>query len=116
MSRSREVALKGTAVTGVDPSPRGDTTAQLKADIDSGRTGDKVAFPDPALSPLGTDDEAGGSSAPPEAIAQARLQEEAIGTLARSGNPKAERAWFIPGLLGLLILIVVVVAVWGLSR
>lgn len=33
---------------------------QLRADIDSGRTGDKVAFPDPAAAPLATDAEAGG--------------------------------------------------------
>ena len=33
---------------------------QLRADIDSGRTGDKVDFPDPAAAPLPTDAEAGG--------------------------------------------------------
>ncbi|MHA6299287.1 hypothetical protein [Devosia sp. CAU 1758] len=33
---------------------------QLRADIDSGRTGDKVDFPDPAAAPLATDAEAGG--------------------------------------------------------
>ena len=33
---------------------------QLRADIDAGRTGDKVAFPDPAAAPLATDAEAGG--------------------------------------------------------
>lgn len=35
---------------------------QLREDIDSGRTGDKVDFPDPAAAPLGTDAEAGGAS------------------------------------------------------
>lgn len=39
-----------------DPNP-----AQLKGAIDSGRTRDKVAAPDPAMSPLGTDSEAGGT-------------------------------------------------------
>ena len=33
---------------------------QLRADIDSGRTGDKIPFPDPAAAPLGTDAEAAG--------------------------------------------------------
>jgi len=33
-----------------------DTLEQLRADIDSGRTGDKVSAPDPAMAPLGTDD------------------------------------------------------------
>lgn len=35
---------------------------QLRADIDSGRTGDKVDHPDPATAPLGTDAEAGGAA------------------------------------------------------
>jgi hypothetical protein len=54
---------------------RGDTTAQLKHDIDTGRTGDKVGHSDPAASPLGTDDEAGGHPPTPEQIAHARAQE-----------------------------------------
>ena len=29
-----------------------DTLEQLRADIDSGRTGDKVSAPDPAMAPL----------------------------------------------------------------
>jgi hypothetical protein len=33
---------------------------KLRAKIDSGETGDKVAASDPALAPLGTDAEAGG--------------------------------------------------------
>ncbi len=52
-----------------------DTVAQLKDDIDSGRTGDKVANADPGLSPLGTDDEAAGTPASPERIALARKTE-----------------------------------------
>lgn len=36
--------------------------AQLRAEVDSGQTGDKVPFPDPAAAPLGTDDEAGGAT------------------------------------------------------
>ena len=53
------------------------TTAALKDDIDSGRTGDKVAGFDPAAAPLGTDAEAAG--APPTAgeVVQARRQERA---------------------------------------
>jgi hypothetical protein len=38
------------------------TGEQLRADIDAGRTGDKVAHPDPAAAPLVTDAEAGGDS------------------------------------------------------
>jgi hypothetical protein len=42
--------------------PKMVTGEQLRADIDAGRTGDKVAFPDPATAPLGTDAEAGGQT------------------------------------------------------
>ncbi|MET0430656.1 MAG: hypothetical protein ABW026_19425 [Microvirga sp.] len=51
------------------------TVAMLKADINSGRTGDKTEVHDPGLSPLGTDDEAAGH--PPSAfrIALARFNE-----------------------------------------
>jgi len=61
----------------VDPPPFSDrpTTAMLKADIDSGRTGDKIGELDPGLSSLGTDDEAAGR--PPSAfrVALARYHE-----------------------------------------
>ncbi|MFT0860746.1 hypothetical protein [Ancylobacter sp. G4_0304] len=36
------------------------TAERLRAEIDRGRAGDKVPFPDPAAAPLGTDDEAAG--------------------------------------------------------
>jgi hypothetical protein len=55
----------------------GATTAQLKADINSGRTGDKVGGFDPAASPLGTDEEAGGTSPDPLLIAEMRRLERA---------------------------------------
>ena len=49
--------------------------AMLKADIDSGRTGDKNEVFDPALSPLGTDDEAGGTPPTHGQVRVARIQE-----------------------------------------
>ena len=51
------------------------TKEQLRDDIDSGRTRDKVAHNDPAASPLGTDDEAGGASDAASDIAKARREE-----------------------------------------
>ena len=51
------------------------TTERLRADIDSGRTGDKVAARDPAAAPLGTDDEAAGTPPRPEDVALARRHE-----------------------------------------
>lgn len=51
------------------------TTEQLRHDIDQGRTGDKVRFPDPAVAPLGTDEEAAGTPIDPQIIAQTRAAE-----------------------------------------
>lgn len=45
--------------------------SQLRDDIDSGRTWDKVKGPDPAMAPLGTDEEAGGTPTPKSAIEKA---------------------------------------------
>jgi hypothetical protein len=52
-----------------------DTLEQLRADIDSGRTGDKVSAPDPAMAPLGTDDDAAGKPPSPASIALTRRLE-----------------------------------------
>lgn len=59
------------------PLNAGSTTAQLKGDINSGRTGDKNEVFDPGLSPLGTDDEAAGVSPQPHQVDLARHQEGA---------------------------------------
>lgn len=53
----------------------GYTTAQLRSDIDKGRAGSKVDYPDPATAPLGTDDEAAGTPPSPEAIKLAHQHE-----------------------------------------
>jgi hypothetical protein len=51
------------------------TTAQLKEAIDRGAAADKVDFPDPAASPLGTDAEAGGMPPTPAEVASAYPRE-----------------------------------------
>ena len=53
----------------------GSNAAELKADLNTGRTGDKINVFDPGLSMLGTDDEAGGYPMTPEDISVARAQE-----------------------------------------
>jgi hypothetical protein len=53
----------------------GATTEQLRHDIDQGRTGDKVRFPDPAAAPLGTDEEAAGTPIDAQVVAQTRQAE-----------------------------------------
>lgn len=71
----------------------GSTTEQLRDDIDSGRTRDKVPARDPAAAPLGTDDEAAGTTPAPEVVANAR-HAEAVARGAAKGpgaaaNPQA---------------------------
>ncbi|MBC6980365.1 hypothetical protein [Caulobacter sp. 17J80-11] len=44
----------------------------MQADIDCGLTGEKVAVFDPAASPLGTDEEAGGTPASAELLGEER--------------------------------------------
>ncbi len=76
MATSREIPPART-VEPMEPPP--DTArpnaAMLKADIDSGRTGDKNPVFDPGLSPLGTDDEAAGRPPSGLRVALARRTE-----------------------------------------
>lgn len=51
------------------------TSAQLRGDINSGKTGDKTPGFDPAAAPMETDAEAGGTPPTAEEVAQARAQE-----------------------------------------
>ena len=73
------------------------TTAMLKADIDSGATGDKVAAYDPGLSQLGTDDEAAGNPPSHERIALARKTEAASARVRRTVQPRGLNSWIVPG-------------------
>ena len=65
----------------------GATVEQLRADIDHGRTGNKVAGSDPAA-PLGADEEAAGTPVSPHQAAAARLQE----TSTQRANDPASRS------------------------
>jgi hypothetical protein len=55
----------------------GATTEQLRHDIDRGRTGEKVDAIDPAVAPLGTDEEAAGTPIDPRLLAVVRRRERA---------------------------------------
>lgn len=78
MKTHNDMPPSGT-IKSIDAPPRSEnpTTAQLKADIDSGATGDKNAVFDPGLSTLGTDDEAAGTPPEPHRIRLARKLEGA---------------------------------------
>ena len=86
-----------------------DTVAQLKDEIDTGRTGSKTVTADPGLSALGTDDEAAGRPASPERIAMARAEEKHIGDMARADdkpNSSAPLGWMIAAIVVLAVVIV----------
>jgi hypothetical protein len=60
-----------------------DNVDALRAAIDSGHTGDKVAVSDPAAAPLGTDAEAAGTPPTPGEVAQSRSHESRPGARAQ---------------------------------
>lgn len=68
------------------------TADQLRADIDAGRTGDKVAGSDPAAAPLGADAEAGGNPPSAQEVSHARAEETARTRAPRGDAPKPERS------------------------
>jgi hypothetical protein len=77
------------------------TVSQLRKDIDSGRTGDKIAWPDPAAAPLGTDEEAAGT--PPSAKATHLAR-------AREVERKPVQRHRVGGSVWLMIIIILVIA------
>jgi hypothetical protein len=105
--------------TDAPPASGRPTTAMLKADIDSGATGDKTEVFDPGLSPLGTDDEAAGRPPSAKRIALARhyerLERWLRGAQKASG---AHRKWdgALAGFAGFIGIVAVVFlgAIWAL--
>gem|GEM_PF-1039288 len=100
-----------------DKKPRADTTEQLRADIDSGRTGDKVRVSDPAAAPLGTDEEAAGTPPDGATIRQARRQETARSPANTDTRRRSIRHYQIGGVVVVLAIIVVLILAflgpWG---
>jgi hypothetical protein len=74
------------------------TTDQLRHDIDRGRTGDKVSWPDPASAPLGTDEEAAGTPLRPDEVDAARRAEHR-GTLQPRPDAGLGSAWILVGFI-----------------
>jgi hypothetical protein len=83
---------------------------QLRARIDSGETGEKMPWSDPAAAPLGTDDEAGGSPPTPVQVASAYRQETAGGVVS---SPPSGRglgaAWWIIGFTAVVALTLIAI-------
>ncbi|KQO59296.1 MULTISPECIES: hypothetical protein [unclassified Methylobacterium] len=109
--RSEDPPAPGNIAVETPPDSREPTTAMLKADIDSGRTGDKVSHYDPGLSQLGTDDEAAGNPPSAERVALARKAEAAPPRVRDSAQPHGRNAWVMPAFVGVALLIPTVVGV-----
>jgi hypothetical protein len=85
------------------------TIERLRADIDSGRTADKVAASDPASAPLGADDEAAGKPARVRAVRHATLLEIAR-PHERREHGGLGHAWI---LVVFTILLAAAIVIWG---
>jgi hypothetical protein len=77
------------------PPVRAGTSDELRKDIDTGQTGDKVPFRDPAAAPLGADDEAAGKPPTPEEVSMAREQEGVPGVVTHPHVGEEGRADFV---------------------
>ncbi|UYQ71638.1 hypothetical protein OF122_16580 [Pelagibacterium flavum] len=88
------------------------TTDALRDAIDSGKTGEKTEWPDPAAAPLGTDAEAAGE--PPDA------QDVAAGTPPHPIPTRLERfptsALIYVGLATVLLLIGLGIGMWAMGQ
>jgi hypothetical protein len=102
------------------PTAAGATTAQLKGDIDRGRTGDKVGGFDPGAAPLGTDEEAGGAVIDPVVVELDRRSQASSGLNSRRANAadpslaptggRSPKRRSIPWIMGLSLVAVMAVA------
>ena len=104
MSRSPGHQLSQTARDRIGRTPAGgSTSSQLRDDIDSGRTGDKVAWPDPAVAPLGTDAEAAGTPPAAEAVTAARQREISRSAASPSDRQRPRAAWVLAALVLMIV-------------
>jgi hypothetical protein len=91
---------------------RGSTTEQLRRDIDKGRAGSKIDYPDPAAAPLGTDDEAAGTPPSPAAVDAARRQETAASPVTPSPDRLDGSAFVYGGIMAAVVGVLLVIALW----
>jgi hypothetical protein len=82
---------------------------QLRHKIDSGSTGEKVDFPDPAAAPLGTDAEAAGHPPSPHEVSLDLAASQPV-RKRREGDPGLVIYLSLLGTVSLLALIIVATA------
>ncbi|MGX4771126.1 hypothetical protein ACWAUC_15180 [Bradyrhizobium guangdongense] len=97
-----------------DPHRVIETTEQLRIAIDQGYAGDKVDASDPAAAPLGTDDEAGGTSDTPAQVRLAAAQ-ELRATADRQRTSGIGPAWWLIGFILSTGLGIVASLIWVIS-
>ena len=88
------------------------TVEQLRSAIDGGRTGDKIAFPDPAAVPLGGDEEAAGTPLSRERVSMAIKAELGRRSVRRPVASGIGTGWVLVAIIGALALAIVG---WGLT-
>jgi len=91
---------------------RGSTPEQLRHDIDKGRAGSKIDYPDPAAAPLGTDDEAAGTPPSPAAVDTARRHETAAAPVTPSPDRLDGSAFVYGGIMAAIVGVLLVIAFW----
>ncbi|PSC06129.1 hypothetical protein SLNSH_04820 [Alsobacter soli] len=99
------------------PRPEAPTTSQVRHAIDSGQTADKVAFPDPAAAPLGSDDEAAGAppTAPERAMAHREETKIRWSLWNKHDQEHRREGWVTPVFLAILALMALVVVIGAYS-
>ena len=107
--RSETPPAPGNLDFGEAPDSENPTSAQLKADIDSGRTGDKASHGDVGAAPLGTCDEAGDTPPTPQRIKLARETEAASEQVRAAADVHGKRSWVMPVFYSAIVAIPVVI-------
>lgn len=98
----------------MEPSRQPDSWERVRSEIDRGQMGDKIAHPDPASAPLGTDEEAGGARTDPADVARS-AEAERTGPLDDSRRSASGRALMIGIALAGVAIVLVLAALWATS-
>lgn len=111
MFRSETPPPPGNLEPTAPPDSDRPNVAQLKGDIDSGRTGDKIAHTDVGAAMLGTCEEAGGAPLTPQQVKLARTNEAASERVRAAADPHGKRRWTLPLYVGVVAAICAVLVV-----
>lgn len=92
------------------------TTDEIRSRIDKGLMGDKVAFPDPAAAPLGTDAEAAGTPPTEMELRMVKPADEALPITGQGEGHRPSAILTFPMILAGAALVLLVGAVLVLQR